>query len=796
MLKIVRNFSYFALSFCLFGIALAWAYAIRLDQRYHLDDIASSGALWSMPARVYARALGLYDGKRLSPEQLVRELKLLGYEETTTVIKPEQYHREGDIVLYYAPQFHFWDGFRGPRRMEVRFTDGKISALTDLSTIEKVALERLNPLRIASIYPQQREDRILVKLNEVPKILIDGLIANEDRNFQNHPGIDPKGLLRSIYVTYIKREHVQGASTLTQQFIKNHYLSSEQTFARKIKEILMALMLERHASKKEILEGYLNEIYLGQDGRRAIHGFGLASEYYFNKNLDELGLHQIALLLALVREPGHADPRAHPEYARKRRNLILQFMETQGLIGKQDEQLAASLPLDVVAKEDTSERVQFPKFVDLVYKQLYQHYSKKDLTNQGLNIFTSLDPLIQLDAQNAVSEELAKMEKNKGLSDNFLQGAAVVVDVARAEVKAIIGSRMPGRQGFNRALSAKRQIGSLIKPAIYLSALEYPNRYTLSSLIDNGPLIYSSNGKTWSPQNYSRNSPDRALLIDGLVHSYNIATVRIALDLGLKDIVATLKRVGSRDGIKPYPSLALGAVQMTPLEVAQIYETYADGGFFQPLRSIREITTSSGEVVRRFDMSSVRAIEATPYYLLLTAMQQVVSRGTARAIYRNFDANYRFAGKTGTTDDYRDSWFSGFSGNYLTVTWVGNDQNLSTGLQGSRGGLPLWVAIMKPLSLEPLGLHRPDGIVTEAIEKNSGLLAGEGCYYDDQVIELPFIAGSEPLDYSSCSLPEALDIQEGEGFYPIPTDVPLAPSPIPPESAPEIMENPADWFNN
>lgn len=796
MLRIIRNFCYFSLLLFLFGIALAWAYAIKLEKHYHLDDIASSGVLWSMPARVYARALELYVGKPFTPERLVRELELLGYEDTAEVIRPEHYHRQGDTVVYYAPQFHFWDVPRDSRRMQVRFTNGKISALADLSTLENVALERLNPLRIASIYPQQREDRILVKLKEVPKVLIDGLIATEDRNFWNHPGIDPKGLVRSIYITYIKQEHLQGASTLTQQFIKNHYLSNERKFARKIKEMLMALVLERHASKEEILEGYLNEIYLGQDGRRAIHGFGLASEYYFNKDLDELGLHQIALLLALVREPGHADPRVHPEYALKRRNLMLQVMKSRGLIGEQDEHLAASLPLDVVAKEHTSERIRFPEFVDLVYKQLYQHYSRKDLTNQSLNIFTSLDPLIQLDAQKAVSEELTKLETDKGLQRNFLEGAAVVVDVESAQVKAIVGSRVPGRQGFNRALSAKRQIGSLIKPAVYLSALEYPSRYTLSTLIDDSPLVYSINGKTWSPQNYARKNHDLVLLIDALVHSYNISTARIALDLGLEDIVATLKRIGSRDGIRPYPSLALGAVQMTPLEVAQIYETFADGGFFQPLRSIREITTTRGEVVRRFDISSVRAIEATPYYLLLDAMQQVTSRGTARAIYRHFDANYRFAGKTGTTDEYRDSWFAGFSGNYLTVTWVGNDQNHSTHLQGSRGGLPLWVAIMKGLSLEPLVLHRPDGIVMAGIDKNSGLLAGQGCYYSDQVVELPFIVGSEPREYSDCYLPQAIDIQDDDASYGAPTPFPPGLPPVRTERVPALIGDPSDWFNN
>lgn len=794
MLKFFRNLFYLFVCLTAFGIIIAWAYAMKLKNEYHLDDSSLSGALWSMPARVYARPLELYVGAPVSPQKLTQELELLEWVKTDNVIRPGQYRMVNpNQIIYYAPEFHFWDQTRLARRMQITFADNKVSDIQDLTSLEPVSLERLNPLRIASIYPQQKEDRLLVKLSDVPPVLIDTIIATEDRNFYHHPGVDPKGLIRSIYVTFIKKEDQQGGSTLTQQFIKNHYLTNERRISRKIKEMLMALVLERHVSKQQILEGYLNEIYLGQDGQRAIHGFGLASEFYFNKKLNELNLNQIALLVALVREPGNADPRVHPEYAIKRRNLILQVMHEQGLIGEQDMQLAQNLPLDVVPPERTHERIRFPAFVDLVNQQLFHEYSKEDLTKQGLNIFSTLDPQIQMETQKALSNTLPKLERSKGLKQNFLQGASVIVDTQNAEVKALVGSRVSGEQGFNRAISAKRQIGSLVKPAVYLSALEYPNRYSLASLIDDSPLNYTGNGFKWSPKNYSKRNHGNVLLIDALVHSYNIPTARIALDLGLNDIVGTLKRLGSRDGIKPYPSLALGAVQMSPLEVAQIYETFASGGYFQPLRSIREITTQDGQIVHRFDMKSIRAIEPSPYYLLLTAMQEIPRRGTATLVYKELPRTLNIAGKTGTTDDYRDSWFAGFTGNYLTVSWVGNDQNRSTKLSGGNGGLPLWLSIMKTLPLEPLDIKQPDDIMVFSINKNTGLIAGANC---NNTLNLPFIAGSQPSYGGPCAAPPPVDnlddIYDGGDGAPV-IDM---TSPTIDRQPNNGFSNPNLWFNH
>ncbi len=787
ILKFIRNLFYFCVILGVFGVLVAWTYAKKLERVYHLDSQDLDGALWAMPARVYARPLELYVGAPVSKAQLLRELKLLEYRKVNQVIAPEQYRETDDGVIYYAPEFQFWDESRLARRMQVRFTKGQVSDIENLTTYDKVSIERLNPLRIASIYPRHREDRVLVKLEDVPPVLVDAIIATEDRSFYKHPGVDPRGVARSIYVTFIKKQGQQGGSTITQQFIKNHYLTNERRFSRKIKEMLMALVLETHVDKQKIMEGYLNEIYLGQDGQRAIHGFGLASEFYFGKKANELNLHEVAMLVALVREPGHADPRKHPDYALKRRNLILKVMREQGLISQRDEELAASLPLDVVPVERTKDRIRFPSFMNLVSHQLQQNYSREDLTQQGLSVYTTLNPQTQMDVQKALSDELAKLEKRTRLGENFLQGAGVIVNSQTAEVEALVGSRVAEEQGFNRAISAKRQIGSLVKPAVYLAALEYPTRYSLATMLDDSPLHYRPAGerKAWSPKNYSRSNHGQVMLIDALVKSYNIPTARIALDLGLRDVVSTLERLGAREGIPAYPSLSLGAVQMSPFEVAQIYESFASGGFYQPLRSIREITTHDGKIIRRYDMQSIRAIEPTPYYLILTAMQEIPRRGTATRLYNHFDRSYNFAGKTGTTDDYRDSWFAGFSGNYLTVAWVGNDQNKSTKLSGGKGGLPLWIAMMKQLKLQPLDIKQPDAIVMEKVNRSDGLVAGMNC---GGSITLPFIAGYGPKWGGDCvpSYDDRGDIYDG-GFLPVEGGTPFFENPQP---------APNSWFNN
>ena len=766
MLRLIRNTFYFLIILGVFGCILLFMYALKLEKDYHLDDNTLDGALWSIPARVYARPLEIYRGATLTPDDLVNELRLLDYRENANLNDIKQFHRDGNVVEYYAQPFAFWDGARPARKIQVRFEKDKVTDVQNLTTLEEEVLERLDPVRIASIYPAHKQDRVLVKLDDVPPVLVDSLIAVEDKNFWKHPGIDPRGLARSIYVTYIQKSGKQGASTITQQFIKNHYLSSEQTLSRKLKEVLMALVVEYHNDKKTILEGYLNEIYLGQDGQRAIHGFGLASEYYFNKELKDLSLHEIAMLVALVREPGIVDPRRFPDRALERRNFILEQMQQNGLISDSDKKLAQALPLDVVDVESQRDRVRFPAFVDLVYQQLDEHYKPEDLTKDGLNIFTTLDPIIQQKTQKSLTDALAVLEKRNGLKQNFLQSATVVVNTSNAEVLAVIGSRVANEQGYNRALKSKRNIGSVVKPMVYLAAIEYPQIYTLATPLDDSPLNYKQGGTTWSPKNYDKRNHGKVTLQESLIRSYNIPTARLALDIGIKDVTGTLQRLGARADLPNYPAVSLGAVSMNAFEVAQIYETFASGGYLIPLRSIREITTQDGTVISRFDLKAVKAIEPGPHYLIVSTMQEIPRRGTATALKEKISPSLNIAAKTGTTDSYRDSWFAGFSGNLLSVVWVGNDQNKVTRLTGGTGAMRVWMDIMKNLPNEPLELKKPDGVVTRMVDRYSGALAGQGC--SGRASEFAFIAGSEPTHYQSCAAPKPAprnDDDEGTGVF-------------------------------
>ncbi|MBS9777385.1 MAG: penicillin-binding protein 1B [Gammaproteobacteria bacterium] len=749
MVKLFYMFFYLCVTVGVVGVVGLWLYSIELDRKYKLSEGALDGVLWELPSRVYARPLDLYEGKALTLNNLKKELLYLNYVADPAVSEPGTYHIDGKDILIYKKAFNFWDGEEEAGVLRVTIKNNKVSGLFDLTKLAPIAITRLEPLLIGSIYPKHSQDRVLINLDNTPEILVDSIIATEDRRFYSHPGIDPKGLARALFQAIKQGRVKQGASTLTQQFVKNHYLTRERTISRKVKEALISIILEANYTKKQILEGYLNEIFLGQDGGRAIHGFGLASDFYFGKPLKDLGVHQIASLVALVREPARANPFKHPQYAKKRRSIILDVMVLRNLIAKKDAELAKTLPLDVLPKAERAKKDRYYSFLQLAYKKIHENYDGDKLA-AGLNVFTTLDPIIQEQTEDSIASSLKVLEKRKGLSKNFLQAASVVVNSATAEVVAIVGDRDSKRHGFNRAIQAKRQPGSLLKPVVYMAALEYPQKYTLSTLIDDSPLEYRSGGEVWKPKNYSRGNKENVMLIDGLVKSYNIPTARIALDIGINDVIDRLEDLGAREGLPEYPSIVLGAVTMTPLEVTEIYESLANGGYRMPLRVINSITDAYGEPVKRYPMESVQVISKAPYYLTIKAMQGVVNRGTAASMNSTISSKLNIAGKTGTTDDYRDSWFAGFSGNYLNVVWVGNDDNKKTGLSGSGGALKVWMSIMKKLPLKPLDVNIPSNVTEIEVDASDGKLVADFCRKLRKTVTLPFIKGSEPVVYSDC----------------------------------------------
>ncbi len=721
---------------------LAFAgYLLWLD---HEVTSRFEGKRWAIPARVYARPLELYEGKPLTVAQLLAELKVLGYRPVAHPRHAGGYSRKRGHFLFKTREFVFWDEQATSRLVDLTIRNGRISRLRD-DKHKPLPLIRLDAAMIGSIYPAHHEDRVLLKREELPDDLVNALLATEDRQFYSHFGVNPRSILRALIANLRSGHAVQGGSTLTQQLVKNFYLSSERTLSRKINEALMALLLEAHYGKDEILEAYANEIYLGQDGERAVHGFGLASWFYFGRPLNELDLARIATLVAIVKGPSYFNPRRHPERVRERRDLVLGLMETQGYISAQQAIDARKQDLGITEKGGAGSA--FPAFMDLVKRQLHEDYREEDLTSEGLRVFTTLDPWQQQQAQQKLDERLARIEKARRFKADSLQGAVVIASRDAGEISALVGGRDAAVSGFNRALDTRRSIGSLVKPAVYLRALMEPRRYTLLSPLPDEPVrIKLPGGKYWEPQNYGHKAHGEVPLHRALAKSLNLATVHLGMDVGLKQIADLLHKLGVKSDFKVYPSMLLGAIALPPFEVVQYYHTLASNGFRTPLKAIRTVMTADGEPLQRYPISVEKAVDEAPLFLLDKNLQEVVREGTGRALGKRFP-KYRLAGKTGTTDELRDSWFAGFDGARVMVVWVGRDDNKSARLTGSSGAMRAWGDILAAIGATPLELTEPDGIELLWVDPEQGLLAAESC---PRAVVYPFIQGSAPGAYSSC----------------------------------------------
>ncbi len=543
------------------------------------------------------------------------------------------------------------------------------------------------------------------------------------------------------------RSAASGGSTLTQQLVKNFYLTNERTLVRKATEAMMAVLLELHYDKKDILEAYLNEVFLGQDGQRAVHGFGLASQYFFSQPLSELKLDQVALLVGMVKGPTYYNPRRNPERALERRNLVLDVLAAQGVASVEEVDAAKQKPLGITRRGSLADS-SFPAFLDLVKRQLREDYQEQDLTEEGLRIFTSFDPIMQLKAESALAGTLKRLSGRKGVDQ--VEAGMVVTSPESGEVQAIIGSRQPRFAGFNRALDAVRPIGSLIKPAIYLTALERPSQYTLTSLLEDQPFsIKGQDGQVWRPQNYDRKAHGTIYLYQGLVNSYNLSTAKLGLEIGVPEVLKTLNRLGVEQEWPAYPSMLLGAGGLSPMSVASMYQTLANGGFNTPLRGIRAVLTAEGEPLKRYPYQIQQRFDSGAIYLLQNAMQRTMSEGTGRSVYSQLPRSLALAGKTGTSNDSRDSWFAGFSQDVLAVVWLGRDDNGPTPLTGATGALQVWTDFMRQADPLPLDMPVPDNVVLAWVDASSGQGTDPSC---PNAVQMPYIRGSQPVAGPACGI--------------------------------------------
>ncbi len=709
----------------------------------YLDALVSttfSDRRWEVPASVYARPLELYPGLVMSADQLEYELSLLGYRPVSALSAPGQMRRRGERIEFYSREFRFPDEARAAGRLALDFSGRRLASLRD--DRGAVSLYRLEPVQIGGIYPRHQEDRLLLKLEESPPSLRRALLAVEDRGFYEHWGVSPTGIARAAWTNLQAGRLVQGGSTITQQLIKNYYLTRERSFTRKLTEVLMAGLLELHAGKDDILEAYINEVYLGQDGPRAIHGFGLASRHYFDQPLEELGLHQQALLVGMVKGPSLYNPLRHPERARERRDVVLGVMRGENLINEAEYRVALAMPLGLSQRPRIMN--SFPAFLDLVRRQLRRDYREQDLGSRGLRIFTSFDPQLQRQAEASIQRVLDGLEPA-----DELQAAMVVTSFGNGEVRALIGGRQPRYAGFNRALDAIRPVGSLIKPVVYLTALEQAERWTLASPLDDGEFSVDLDGSNrWSPANFDRQSHGTVLLHRALSQSYNQATARLGMELGTERVRATLEQLGVDRGQPNVPAMLLGAGGLSPIDVASLYQSIAAGGFNLPLHTIRDVVAADGTLLQRFPLAYEQVASTQAIHLLHYALREVVQEGTGKIVYRELPAGFAVAGKTGTTNDNRDSWFAGFAGDLLAVNWIGRDDNAATGLTGATGAARVWSHFMARASTQPLAYRVPDGIEHSWIDEASGKLSGRNCA---NARLLPFVSGSEPSERGPCT---------------------------------------------
>lgn len=707
-----------------------------------------AGVRWTLPAQVYAAPQELYPGLNLSLDDLRRELQRLGYRPVEALEGPGSFVARADGIDVATRAFAFWDGAQKPGRMLVRGGSSGIESITDLATGQPLDLTRLDPLLIGSIYPSRGgEDRVLIQLSEAPELLVQGLLAVEDRSFYTHSGISLRGIARAAFENMTSGRVRQGASTITQQLVKNFFLSSERTFRRKAKEIVMSLLLEAHYDKDAILEAYLNEIYMGQDGSRAVHGFGLASSFYFNKPLSELHPHEFALLVGIVKGPGQYDPRRRPELVRERRDLVLKTWAARGLLREDELERALAQPLGLSGGARGGVE-RYPAFVELVKRQLKDQYPDEALTNEGLRIFTTLSPRAQEALESRVLADLPELEKLRKMKAGTLEAAGVITSVEGGEVQAILGGRQIRYAGFNRALDSRRSIGSLAKPFVFLAALMQPERYNLGTVLQDEPVnLKLSKGNVWSPANYDKKLHGSMPLYVALAQSYNLPTVRLGLDLSVKTVQQAFAGAGFYQ-TPALPSIFLGAVDMSPLDVAQVYNTLAASGYQTPLSAIREVLTKEGQPLKRYPFKVKQTLPEGPVYLTTWAMRKVLEFGTARSAYSVIPGSVRLAGKTGTTDDLRDSWFAGYSADRVAVIWVGRDDYKPTGLSGATGALPVWAKLMRDLQVRGLDDTPPADVEEALVDPATGLRADERC---QGAITIPYIAGHAPSESAPCA---------------------------------------------
>ncbi|WP_251358273.1 penicillin-binding protein 1B [Kangiella sp. TOML190] len=703
------------------------------------------GKRWQLPAKVYSQPLELAEGKSLTPTRLKQELELLGYRKTVKATRPGDYEQYGDYFYIYVRPFKFWDEAFEASEVAFNLSGAKVAQLRDHVNGEPLQFARLDPLLIGQIYPNHQEDRLLVKLEQVPESLKQALLVTEDRDFYDHMGISFKGIARAVWYNLNNDGRAHGGSTITQQLVKNYFLTRERSLWRKFREAIMSVILEVRYEKDEILQAYFNEVFFGQERNRAIHGVGLASHYFFDKDISNLTPAQSALLVAILKGPSSFDPYRKPESAIKRRNLVLSLMQQAGYLTEQEyqEQIVTTL---AVVKKPKLRLSKVPAFMDLVKRQLKQNYSEEELNSEGLRIFTSLDPVTQRYLEKRIDSSVSQIEKQRGIKAGSLQTAMLITEANSGKILALVGDRKEGFSGFNRALDAKRQIGSVIKPFVLAAALNKKPNMQLNSMVQDSPIsLKQRDGSSWQPKNYDNKFHGNVTLFEAMTRSYNIPIIKLGQQVGLDTVADFIEQAGAKD-VRALDALPLGVLELSPLELTELYQTIASGGLKIRPSAIEAVTNNKGQLLERYPINAEMVMSDIHNYLIKANLMEVAKTGTAKQLKQRIPWT-QFAGKTGTTNDLKDSWFVGFSEQHLGVVWVGRDDNQSANISGSTAALPVFVDIFEGVNTESLKLGYQPEIEWQLIDLNSGKLAGDGC---QRTASIPFSYGKAPTEKANC----------------------------------------------
>ena len=695
------------------------------------------GQRWQVPVQVYGHIEVLELGSTIHLKHIAESLKLNGYKKVRRVTHAGQFALSASRLVLYRRAFDFGAGLSPASLITIDVNNAldNQQKVTQLwveidDEAQSVSQVKLEPILLDRIVPSNKEDRVLVALEQVPAKLIDTLLLVEDRDFYHHSGVSPLGILRALYNNFRAGRTVQGGSTLTQQLVKNMFLTRERTISRKVKEALMALILEYRYSKDQLLEAYINEVYLGQNYGNGIYGFGLAAKFYFGKNLSALNDQQIALLVAQIKGPSYYDPWRYPERARKRRSVVLRLMFEKLLLSPKTFEKAMVSDLSI-RKQRRLIKQKYPAYIQLVKTELAKHLSLEQ-QQTGIRVFTGFSHRSQQLLEQTVSKQLPILEmalakKEKRAIQKNLQAAMIVTDIHSAEIRALSGSRESGYAGFNRALYAKRPVGSLLKPAIYLAALERYEQYNLATVLADKPIVLASNsGTEWRPKNYDGKYRQQVPLIEGLVKSLNVPTVNLGMKLGLDNVAQAMHLLGYQSKIVTRPSMLLGAINMSPLEINQLYLPIAGQGEYLPSHAITHIFSAQGETLWQFNQPSEARLSQNGHYLINYALHEVTKTGTARSLRWRLKDKY-LSGKTGTSNELRDSWFIGYDGKNLVTSWIGLDNNQPTGLTGSSGALVLFADFMKKQGVIEQELAVPESISSTLFENETGNAVTNKC---------------------------------------------------------------------